>query len=328
MRRQAGALIALAAMALSGCIPDDGPVALPGGGAGSQSPDGATQGSGGDASTPVAPGNPPGDDGPTVADCEGAALPEQGLLLWLRADLGVTVDGDNVSQWENQGSAGGAFTPGSAPQRVGMAVNGHAVVRFNGTTTLSSQVAVNGLDEMTLALVSATTQHRAPGSEWCQDFGLHVTENGCSGTYNLPILWPETGGWGMVFVGPVRDQVAYRFGPGSKTYSDDLHAIDHDPQVAWKRPSSIGADFTHTMAIKTYDTITLRVDGEEVMERPIPGGAGAISNTASTVHLGSGIRDDLRWTGDIAEVIAYNRALSAAERVSVEAYVQCRYALF
>jgi hypothetical protein len=102
-------------------------------------------------------------------------------------------------------------------------------------------------------------------------------------------------------------------------------AIDHDPQVAWKRPSSIGDAFTHTLAVKTFTHILLEVEGEQVMERPIPGGEGPIRNASNDVSLGSGIRDDLRWTGDIAEVIGYDRALDAAERAAVHAYVRCRY---
>lgn len=257
------------------------------------------------------------------SDCSDALLSQEGLLLHLDAG---TLTESTVTHWANQGTAGGAFTPGLAPQLVHDALMGMPAVRFDGSQNLTSSVPINGLLNFTLALVSATRALQKPGAEWCQnDFSVDITENGCSGTYNLPIMWKDTGDWGYAYLGPMQEQVAFRFGPGGKTYSPNLGSIAHDPNVGWKRPESIGNAPTATIAVKTETRLRLYVEGALVYDADIPGGAGPITNVSDEVELGSGRRADLRWIGDIAEIAAYGRALDETEVAELDQYLACKY---
>jgi len=264
-------------------------------------------------------------------DCGSAAMPQQGLLLWLRADRGVTKNGSQVSAWDNAGSAGD-FSASTPARLLENNLNGHPVISFDGKAAMHGSVPVKGKQELTIALVSATTKYQAPGQEWCNNSipnTLQITENGCSGTYNLPLMWPEIGSWVFVFLGPMQQQVAYRCGPGSTTYSNyDVVDVDYDENTAWRRRKSIGDAFTYTAAIKTHDKIRLYVESDEVMNRHIPGGAGPIKNASDTAELGSGRRNDLRWTGSIAEAIVFDHAITDAERTAMDAYINCRYEMF
>lgn len=67
-----------------------------------------------------------------------AQIPSEGLRTWWRADRGVTTDnGALVSSWTSAdgGAAAAVATEQARPTLVANAVNGHPVVRFNGSST-------------------------------------------------------------------------------------------------------------------------------------------------------------------------------------------------
>jgi hypothetical protein len=265
-----------------------------------------------------------GTGGAPAGDCNSVILDKNGLLLHLDAS---SLTEQTVTSWPNLGSVGGAFTPGSAPTLVSDALMGLPAVHFDGQQNLTSSVPINGLTDFTLAIVAATTALQKPGAEWCQmgEFSLDITENGCSGTYNLPIQWKDTGDWGYAYLGPMQEQVSFRFGPGGKTYYHDLANVKHDPNVGWLRPSSIHDTPTTTIAVKTETRLRLYVEGELVYDEEIPGGTGPIKNVGDEVELGSGRRPDLRWIGNIAEVTAYSRALDPTQVAELDGYFACKY---
>jgi hypothetical protein len=57
---------------------------------------------------------------------------------------------------------------------------------------------------------------------------------------------------------------------------------------------------------------------------------GSTSNTDSTqINVGgNAIAGTVYFNGDIAEVIAYNRALTTTEREDVEKYLNAKYAIY
>lgn len=269
--------------------------------------------------------------GPDPLDCDQAALPDGEMILHLDAAEGVEVAGSTVLSWTNLADPNASFTEqGAPPQLVEGALGGHPAVRFDGGgQRLHADIGINGLSELTFALVSATRVLWYPGAEWCQDFGLELYEQGCSGTYNTAIMWNETGDWGYTFLGPGQEWISYRFGTGSKSYSDLdndplVAELGYDPQVVWRRPSSIGDAFTRTAAVKYPQELALYAQGELVYENELPEGADTLTNVSSAVHLGGG-RGDRHWGGDIAAVIVYARALSEPELAELDRYLECRF---
>ncbi len=63
------------------------------------------------------------------------SIPRDGLLLWLRADAGVTVTNGNVSSWESQAAPGGAGVQSAStwsPKLDEVGLNGKPAIDFDG----------------------------------------------------------------------------------------------------------------------------------------------------------------------------------------------------
>ena len=226
-------------------------------------------------------------------------MPASGLALWLKADAGVS--GSPVSQWSDQSvNARNATqaTGGSQPALVATAINGLPAVRFDGVNDfLTYNLPVNSLAGMTMVLVAANTANPV----------------GVPGPQNAALFWNETDPWGAVYLSPFQDEVNFRF--GTTQVSNNL---------VYLRPVSVSS-FTLTTAIKDGTTETLYVNG---IQRLSQGGKlAAVAGAEDTGNLGRGYDDNTYFAGDIAEVLVYDRALTAAERRNLEAYLDSKYAL-
>ncbi len=65
---------------------------------------------------------------------QSGSLPMAGLILWLRADVGVVLEGDRVVRWEDQSGRGNHAqgTVATGPHWIANSINGRAAVRFDG----------------------------------------------------------------------------------------------------------------------------------------------------------------------------------------------------
>jgi hypothetical protein len=232
-----------------------------------------------------------------------ASVPANGLALWLRADAGTVLNGSGVSQWADQSGNNRLASQGtgaSQPLLVSGAVNGLPVVRFDGVNDhLTFNLPVNGLSGMSLFLVAANTQNQSAGSSQAE---------------RAAIFWNETAGWGTVYLNPFQSSVAFRFGT---TQSGN--------RIIYARPASVGTDFTLSAAIKDGTTDALYVNGTLAVSQG--GKLGTIAGCRDTGNLGRGYNDNTFYAGDIAEVLVYTRALTGAERVAVEQYLDSKYRL-
>ena len=64
-------------------------------------------------------------------------LPTGSMVLWLKADSGVTTSGSNVTTWADQSGSGNNVTPdqtSDGPVVLSNIINGLPVIRFNGST--------------------------------------------------------------------------------------------------------------------------------------------------------------------------------------------------
>ena len=80
-----------------------------------------------------------------------------------------------------------------------------------------------------------------------------------------------------------------------------------------------------TEASKDGTTDALYVNGALVLSQG--GKLATIAGCQDTGNVGRGYNDNTYFTGDIAEVLVYNRALSQGERQAVEAYLNNKYAV-
>jgi len=237
----------------------------------------------------------------TVTAAEPVPLPAlASLRLWLRADKGVTETGGAVSAWSDQS---GNFNntvqtnPSQQPAVVADAVNGRAVLRFDGaddslvtahsptlaiTGDISSFFVVKFDDFDTFRAVWAKTNTNLPAPT---DF------------YTLP-----TSGIPRVFRGN---------GGGS------LGNVE-----------AAGAPVAGEFAIVGFDMAgtTLRhflnggVNGQgEITATP--------ADTGAPLHIGTRGDQFTRMKGDIAEIVIYDSALSDADRATIFDYLSTRYGI-
>jgi len=233
-----------------------------------------------------------------------------GLMLWLKADAGVTTatDTHEVTIWADQlagdneeANDASCATEAARPLRIDLGLNGRPVIRFDGRDDhLDFNLPINGLEQCTIFLVAANTHPQDP------TWAAH---------HHGAIGWVHTGGWGTVGLGPFQDCVAARFATTRCCGA-----------VVYRRPASIGSAFSITAARKNGTAHELFVDGKRVWAGTLA--APSIRNTSDHGSVGCIYRDDHAtgfYHGDLAEVLVYAAALSEVERQAVEGYLFDRW---
>jgi hypothetical protein len=240
-------------------------------------------------------------------------------LWWLKADAGVTQSGGTASAWADQSGNGyNATAPaGQLPFFIASnsAINNMPSVRWastdttgNGATgqTMSANVPVNGLTDVTIIAVAVDADpNYTTGNE-----GIYMNQR-------CLLHWPETGGWGQVGFGVFQQFVCWRFGTGANGATGE-----------WGRTPVETSFKTYTL-IRSQSTDgkeTLYVNGVQKLQ--IGATAGPVANTGTPVNIGMSSQGGTAlqyWSGDVAEIIMYSRALTAAEQAQVEAYLTTKY---
>ena len=125
------------------------------------------------------------------------------------------------------------------------------------------------------------------------------------------MFWNETAGWGTVYLSPFQQAVNLRFG-----------TLQTGNRIIYSRPAAVGSGFTLTESIKDGTTDALYVNGALVLSQG--GKLATIAGCQNTGNVGLGFNNTY-FAGDIAEVLVYDRALTAGERQAVEAYLNDKY---
>ena len=216
-------------------------------------------------------------------------VPANGQRLWLRADVGVATDANGaISTWTDQSAAqknAAQTDPAARPRLVPNAANGQPVVRFDGVA--------NRLDLP--AFMSGAT---------AGELFVIVKIPGFATRYDGP--WSLGGADGALT--ELRD--------GIKTFTEDFGRSTREPTGAPVVPATdyivynISADTT---------TWTLRLNG--TVQSAVAQSGLAFS---SSPVLGRGAAN-YYLQGDIAEVVAYDRVLTTAERTALQSYLGSKY---
>ena len=128
------------------------------------------------------------------------------------------------------------------------------------------------------------------------------------------LFWNETAFWGGIVLTPYQNSVSLRFGTTQSGNS-----------LLYNRPAPVGTAFTLNSAVKNGATDSLYVNGALVLSQG--GKLTTIAGCQDTGNLGRGYNDNTFFSGQIAEVLVYDRALNESERQSVEQYLNSRYAI-
>ena len=223
----------------------------------------------------------------------GADIPFSQLKLWLRADSGVVAFANGgITNWIDQSvstnNATLSATAGPAPVLVGNSINGHPVVRFAGGPPLKlPQNCFNALTAAEVIAVLRSTVMIPP-----------------SGTHNSPFL----------------------FGSGGTLYPNVSGSIVDDAFSTTGRtigvPSYAVTNFSIYDSVSQSNEWTARRNGQIVY---------ATTNNTFTANadplIGQAANSTHRFQGDFAEILCFNRQLTASERSAVEMYLVSKYAL-
>ena len=226
-------------------------------------------------------------------------LPQQGLREWLRADTTNLVPygpyGSPLVSWPDQSGHGSdAYPPNptSAPYSLSDGPNCTQVIAFNNSR-LNFNLPINGWTAMTVFLAS---QSFADAGGWWE---------------NQPLFWGETQPWGATFFTPSQTNAFFRFG-----------TTQANNQPIYSRPLNIGGDFSVTTAVHDATTDSLYINGLLALRQS--GKHAAISGATPTATIGAGLSDTF-FTGNIGEILVYDRALTVDERALVEHYLMNKF---
>jgi hypothetical protein len=227
------------------------------------------------------------------------SIPAEGLALWLRADAGAKIEGGAVARWTDQSGQGRdaiQADPARRPAWVPRIAGGRPALGFDGKDdSMAATVPVNGLSAITLVMVSS-----------CAD-----RKGGAVSYENAALFWEETEGWGDTYLSPFQTNVRWRFG------------TTQGGNLPWFNRSEIGPDvFTVTSVVKDGPAEALYLQGRLALRET--GKFQALKGVGPVLGVGGTPRGK-NFTGSIAEVLVYARALPDAERQRVEGYLLQKY---
>lgn len=218
------------------------------------------------------------------------------LTLWLRADLGITLNGSNVSQWDDQSPNNIHFTQGTAINQPAYYATGGknstATLRFNGLSAQKLVASSSVLSGLTAYTMFVSAKHTADG------FSVSSTNDGIGDQAY------SSGRYGRF----------YSSGYGYAYFAQGLSA------EKYMRTIYDGSLVGNTERFKVYENGVQKT-------LTIPGFTVPASLPASTnIYIGDLYAGGYYMYGDVQEVIVYSRVLTADEITQVENYLIQRYA--
>jgi hypothetical protein len=274
------------------------------------------------------------DDGGAVVELDVNTIP--GVVLWLRADQGVTTSSGVVTQWADQsGNHNNAAESraGLQPGLVTDAIHGLPAVRFSAGTVAATTTSTvgNGND-----LLFAAT----PTFGWSTgDFLIEVVA-GYDNTPSSDATQENAVGYGDLFVtilgSPINSATS---GMGLYGNAPPLGTAPASTAVFGYVAGAAGGagvassttgnnDRTpHCFALQRVGTtLSVRVDGTEAGAQTIA--ATTDLGATGTAHLGGvGNAAGQRLDGDIAEVIAVKGTTTPTDLAELEDYLLQKYGL-
>jgi hypothetical protein len=228
------------------------------------------------------------------------------LGLWLKADSGVTVDGQNiVSAWADQsgnGNNAGFYDPSAFPLFVPSANDGLPAINFNGTNqylAVSPSPSLSFTGDISIYIVARIKDFTSTTNE----VGLVEKTDGnlaapfdyyLAKTTGLPWFY-RGGGQGQ----PYGSVTATKAPPINSTHI--LSVVMNGNQV------------THYL-----DSVT---NGSGTIIQP------AIDNPGKSIGIGT--REDFRpkMNGDFKEILLFTSAVSDADRAAIDSYLTSKYGI-
>ncbi len=244
-----------------------------------------------------------------------AQIPTSGNVLWLKADAAVYNDaaatllatnGQTVAQWNDQSgnTAHAICTPTTyRPTYVTNVINGKPVLRFTNHYLQTPNIDLSTTDKTDVYVVYKSV---APNTSWETVFeqgldfntyvGFNLFENSQTTTYNG--IYVGTSGGGI----------------NSKDYP-------------FKANEFKIVNTSYDKAAATNAKVNLRINSKDInlYEQWLSGGSGNFANYPLYIGNRGNAVGSYPLSGDIAEIILYNRKLTPAEKTTIESYLNTKY---
>lgn len=225
-----------------------------------------------------------------------SVVPRSGLQQWLRADSGNIYQPNPI--WQDQSGHGhNATASANQPGLVFDGRNCKPSFVFGGSQSFSFNLPIAGWNQMTVFLVAKATTDGTPGAYFSR---------------NSAILWAEDAQWGNTFITPYQTHVYARFG-----------TTQPNNNLSYTRPGGgVGQDFTITRAQHNQGTDSIFVNGVQAFQQT--GKLSALGGAGGAGTIGQGVNGTY-FTGEISEILVYDRVLSTNEAALVESYLANKY---
>lgn len=245
--------------------------------------------------------------------CQAAVLfPDAiaGLQAWYRVDQGVTTSGTEVTGWQDSSGLGRHMSQATSAYRPAVAQDpaGFPVVRFDGSNdylTAGDQEVHSNTAGLTIiglvnprsvsaGLIASKFQYAANGRAWRLGTDWFDVQENPSGPWN--------------------SASQLTFAAGAKPTPNQWNLVTG----SWTPGQSAQGYLVSTQGPYAFQE---RYAGAASLAVPTMG------DTIAALMLGANnAGNDHRLSGDLAEVLVYNRALGAAERQGLIEYFQQKYA--
>jgi hypothetical protein len=243
-------------------------------------------------------------DSPKTADFDPRNM-QTPLLVWVRADLGIGLNGSAVSTWADYSGEGNNFAQATAslqPAPTANGIGGRPGISFDGTSDQINGPSFHGMlsdpADWTLFVV---------GGGWTWGASVHAYYG--RGMLGAPVL-----GSSYFYVG-----VTTEAGPGFGTgyWDASAHRIGYEDSAA---------EGQNVIVAGTSDggEVTTRVNGSAGSTTSGATGAG-VNSLATLLQIGKGNGNLNYWDGSISEVLVFDGTLSGEEINQVEQYLGDRY---
>lgn len=214
-------------------------------------------------------------------------------VLWLRADLGITLNGSNVSQWADKSSAGNTVSQGTAVSQPPWASSG-------GPNNLAALGPFNGTSHYMFAATAPVSNN---------PFTIFLVHKFSSASSSSGVSYSIGGNSNGGSFGNLGSSLRFLSWNGVSTVSDSTSNATTNWEV-W------------TITSSPTPSQTLRVNGTA---QTLSSSTVSINSTNENV-VGGRNRLSLNdlLTGSVAEIIAFNIVLNSNQIMEVESYIRAR----
>jgi hypothetical protein len=325
----AGCMVGFAA-----CVGDDGPIPQVDSGVDAASDVNV----GPDVTSPDA-----GDGGVDAGPCNGmsgcpAEVDPTHLQLWLRGDVGLDCPSHRVTTWHDQSTHGrnaGPTTTTDGGAVLAAQCNEHAINSLSVVTFTAPTPSPNIYQDETLQVDLGFL----PGAEFTiaivHKQAAYTLTGGLLSFGNLPPIAHCGSSQGVQNTGLLELVVAHDDTSGS----NEVYRVSHDcAGLDTAFPST--ASLTPVLMEYTFDNVAgmrFFLNGIEVTNGMASKTGVTQDGGASTSLIGRGSNEqtintttttvDTRYNGDIAEIVAYDLALSEPDRQTLEGYLKTKWGL-